>query len=514
MTPRLLKQFEADPLAFIENLRIPSAHGPQTFGVCMAPFQRERFNSIAPALLAVARGEKPAIGRHWLEATKGSSKSSDLACCLLWLLAFAIRPLTCQVGAADADQAAELRKAAQDILRLNPWLADRVEVQNWKLICKDVKDGKRLVQKSNGATCDIVSADVTGSHGARPDVVFLSEAVHITKQEFAENLLDNASKVPNGLVAIETNAGHVGTWQWKWRELARLSDRWIFHQFAEPAPWLDPSEIAEAEKRNSRSRFLRLWWGVWASGVGDALDPADIEAMILTADAHRPEPGQLTGPERYCGYAAGLDLGIKHDHSALVILGRNGLTQRIRLAQCQSWAPGVDGKVDLMAVEEAVYEAWRTFRFGVCGYDPFQCGLLSQRLERRGVPMREVPFAGKNLDRMASTLLEASRSRRIDLYRDELLLRDLRRLSIVEKSFGHKLEAVSDADGHADRAIAFAIALPLAIEVSPMAGQPWGGVINAHDISADRLAGSREVPLAKPAPKYGGHMGNEFCHLN
>src|SRR5262249_8332932 len=118
MDPNKLKHWAADPLAFIESLKIPSAHGPQSFGVCMASFQREWFKAITPALLPIAKGEKPPIGRYWTERTKGGSKDSDIACCLLWLLAFATRRLEAQVGAADADQADELRKAARDILAL------------------------------------------------------------------------------------------------------------------------------------------------------------------------------------------------------------------------------------------------------------------------------------------------------------------------------------------------------------------------------------------------------------
>ena len=102
----------------------------------LAGFQRERFAAIAPALVAVARGEQPPIGRYWWEASKGCSKDSDLAVCILWLLAFSNRPLTAQIGAADQDQADELRKAAKGILHFNPWLAERVRVNVWKIVCE------------------------------------------------------------------------------------------------------------------------------------------------------------------------------------------------------------------------------------------------------------------------------------------------------------------------------------------------------------------------------------------
>jgi hypothetical protein len=276
-----LHEISESPAAFRSVVRIRSAHGEARLSDVIQPFQQARFADLDPALIAVASGGQPQCGRHWWEATKGASKDSDLALMILWLLAFTKRPLSVQVGAADQDQADELRKAAKSILGVNEWLAGVLNVQTTSIVCK-----------RTDSTCEIVAADVAGSHGARPDVLILNELTHIEKQEFAENLADNASKVPWGVVIIATNAGVIDSWQWKWRELARTSDRWTFHKFDQPAPWLDPNEIEEARKRNSVSRFARLWLGQWVSNAGDALDDADIEAALT-----------LTGPMR--GWEAG-----------------------------------------------------------------------------------------------------------------------------------------------------------------------------------------------------------------
>jgi len=93
---------------------------PRTLETEESRFQRDRFAGINPALMAVSREEKPETGRHFWETTKGGSKDSGLAVCLPWLIAFTSRPLSCQVGAAEADQADKLREAAKDIRRLNP----------------------------------------------------------------------------------------------------------------------------------------------------------------------------------------------------------------------------------------------------------------------------------------------------------------------------------------------------------------------------------------------------------
>lgn len=443
-----IRRYRDDPWEFIRDLVIPSAVGEARFGDVMADFQRERFEKLVPDLLSVARGEQPKCGQHWWEATKGASKDSDLAVAMLWLLAFAQRPLLVQVGAADSDQAGEMRKAAADTVHANPWLGKRVEVFKREMVCK-----------ATGARVEILSADVAGSHGARPDVIVINELHAITKQEFAENMADNADKVPHGLRIMATNAGFEGTWQFRWREAARLNpDEWFFHKWDKPAPWLSERKIAAARKRNSASRFARLWGGVWAKGTGDALDEADIEACIVLDGPSEPEPGMW--------YLAALDLGIKHDHAALAILGVKPGAGRIKLALVQSWAPAAGGKVDLIEVEREVLAAHERYGLAWCGYDPFQAELMAQRLGKAGVPMVEVPFVGKTLDLMARELMQAFRNRRIAMYPDQQFVADLFRLRITEKSYGYKLDSASDETGHADRAIAFAIVLPVALEAS------------------------------------------------
>ena len=120
-----------------------------------------------------------------------------------------------------------------------------------------------------------------------------------------------------------------------------------------------------------------------------------------------------------------------------------------------------------MAVERAVLDARQRFRLSGVYYDPTQAALMAQRLSRMGVPTHEVPFVGKNLNEMAWTILQLFASCEIELYRSHFdsssdLVRDLGRLTIVERTFGYKLESARDETGHADLAIALAIALPRA----------------------------------------------------
>ena len=223
-------------------------------------------------------------------------------------------------------------------------------------------------------------------------------------------------------------------------------------------PWLSDAEIEEAERRNSRSRFNRLYWGHWVNQIGDALDDDDIKAAINP----KLQPGFFRNGE-FC--VAGLDLGIKQDHSALVVIAGSLTTLQLRLVWAESWKPSrTTGKVDLMQVERAVLAAQSRFNLTSVGYDPYQAELMAQRLEQQLVPMREWTFTGANLNLMASTLLDVFRSRRLELYNHPALIADLGRLTIEEKSYGHRLSATHTEAGHADLATALAIALPIAVE--------------------------------------------------
>jgi len=450
MTPDDLRVMANDPSVFQRELIIPSGHGPRRFADVMADFQVDRFDAINGSLMSVAKGERPDPQRFWWEATKGASKDSDLAICLLWLLAFSRRPFSCQIGAADRDQANELRKAAKDVLRLNTWLAQRVDIQAWKLTCA-----------ATGAEAEIVPADTTGSHGARPDVLILNELGHIQKREFAENLLDNASKVPQGLVVIATNAGFIGTWQEEWRDTAIESDRWSVHIRDTPAPWIDPAEMKEARRRNSSSRFNRLWRGVWSTGEDGAISADDLDACTSLLG---PDPAYR---DSWFPYVMGIDLGRKWDHSAAVVVGCDSQDEELKMAECRSWAPPRPGQpIDQEEVFEDCSRLVSMFQVSAIAYDPSEGGtMLAQRLAAAAPTgclqpsLIEMPFSSPNCHLMAQALLEAFSQRYIALYEHRELFADLMRLQITERIGGYVLTAKRDDTGHCDRAIALSIAL-------------------------------------------------------
>lgn len=442
-----VRRFASDPLAFAESLVIQSARGKARFGEVMADFQRERFAAIAPALLAVARGEQPPVGRFWWEASKGTSKDGDLAICVLWLLAFSLRVITAQIAAADQDQANELRKAAKGVLYCNPWLEERIRIDKWKIVCE-----------ATSSEAEIIAADIAGSHGARPDFLVLNELSHVAKWEFVENVMDNASKIPNGIVVVATNAGSTEHPSYQWRSIAHASDRWSFHVWDKPAPWLDAKELAEAARRNPPARFARLFHGVWSTGLGDALRKSDVDAALAgnVEALGKAESGWI--------FTGGLDLSVSRDFTTFVVVGKHTLTGRYRVCRCKLWKPSiVGGKIDQQEVEDWIRQADKDYRLAAIGCDPFQAEYLISRLKKDRVKIEARPQSGKALVEQCLMLIEQFTSNNIDVPQAfKALEYDLRHLRVEEKSYGMRLVSDRGPEGHGDSASSLALALCIA----------------------------------------------------
>jgi hypothetical protein len=456
---RLLKAYEkiapTNFMVFTRGLVIASQTGPRRFENCMAQFQRECFEEIAPSLEAVRLGICPEIQRFWIERTKKGSKDADLAVMMMWLVCFPVRPLYMQVGAADRSQAGIVRDRMSHLLEHNKWLNDHVEI-----IGNEIRSKLKMASGKPMALIDIRSSDVAGAHGGTPDVLIINELSHITKWEFAENLMSNAAGVSQGLVIIATNAGYRGTKAEVWRNNALASSDWGVHILARPAPWHSQRALRDEKQRETRSRYRRLWWGIWASGKGDAIDEDAINrAFSLTGPTVLPEDGWI--------YLQGIDLGISHDHAGTVVLGVNLNQQRMKVVFFKAWEPKLEtGEVDLISVERDCVMVARIYNPLVVLYDPAQAVLMAQRMRLAGISMKEWPFTPKNWTLMATGFLQVFKENKVECY-DDLegrLRRDFGKFSIVEKSYGYRLEAVSDEFGHADVGTAFVICVPAALE--------------------------------------------------
>jgi phage terminase large subunit-like protein len=446
-----LRAYARDPAAFRADLRIDTGAGePVRFGDVAETWQRADFTALDHAWrrLAGHRVDAP-VTRAYLERGRGHSKTSDLAVMVTWALAFSPRRLTGVAGAADLDQSRLLRDAIDRLIDANPWLRQLLDVQRYAV--ENPRTKSRL---------EILSADAASSYGHLVDFVVCDELCHWPRPDLWYSLFSASAKTAGCVLCIISNAGTgAGTsWQWHVREGARTGPGWHFHSLDGPqASWISPQTLAEQRRMLPAVAFARLWLNRWSTGAGDTLDPSDIDAAL----SHGID--QLEAPEAGYAYAAGLDLGLRHDAAAFVIVGRHVATGRYRLARVWGWRPSAVRAVDLADVETAIIDAHRAFRFGVGFADPWQGDYLVSRLRAAGVPFELHPFSEPNLDAMARHFVNQFTERNVWLFDHPFLTAELGQTGILEKTSGKlRLEWPRSEHGHGDHATAFALALAAA----------------------------------------------------
>jgi hypothetical protein len=453
-----------DPAEYRKVLRIDTGKGIELLGKVMEPWQRRDFEAMDSAWQCVAYpdftpAEQPPR-RAYLERPRGHSKTNDIAVMVSWVLASSEHQINGDAIAADREQARLLKRAIDRICRFNPWVGCKLKITRNRVENVDTK-----------SVMTILSSDSSTVYGTTPDFIVADELTHWPSEEMWSAIFSASAKRPRSVMVVIANAGagqgkpdgEGGSWQWRVREGARLSPRWYFHWLDGPqASWITEDDLTEQRSFLPPKAFRRLWMNQWTTEGGDALDAADIEAACrLLRHQEGPYPGWI--------YGCAFDLSTKHHHSAFVMLGTLPGTGRVTLARIRSWkASESGGTVDLQAVEADIVEDIKGFGPAFCAFDPSQAVLLAQRLERQtGCSMIERAFIGKEPDKMARDLLTAFRTRRIDIWRHEELLYDLRQLSIIERKWGMKIEAPSDRQhGHADRAIALLMCLGPMLEFS------------------------------------------------
>jgi phage terminase large subunit-like protein len=451
--PPKIARFSKSPAAFRESLLIDADGGPRLFQP--DDWQRRDFESLDGGWRrCVGQQVEYGLSRAYLERPRGHSKTTDEALMGLWAVVFAPGQITGVVAAGDRDQARLIRDAIARLVRANGWLSEILDIQ-----------AHRVANTATGSSLEILSSDADTSYGLTPDFVLIDELVHWANRDLWDSLISAAAKRQGCMVVVISNAGRGmgSSWQWEVREACRQSPEWYFSRLDGPvASWIvsDPRRLDEQRRLLPPKVYARLWLNEWQVEAGDALDGRDIQASIRLGGPKLHAPIDFNMPT-----LAALDIGLKNDRSALVVVQLDVLRQHINLVWCQAWSPLTrGGQVNLDDVERALVDVQGRYAPLLVAFDPWQCQHLAQRVRGKGVNMREFIFSAANCNHMAHSLLQVFRNGQISLYSDEALLRDLQRLLIEERSNGtYRLTAVRDREGHADRAMALAMLLPFAV---------------------------------------------------
>lgn len=490
MTPKTLRDLQASPAQFRRSIAIDTDDGPRVFADGFEDWQETDFAAIDNALYSVSINQPVSDSQyqHWIERPRGHSKTSDIALCVAWLLAFTDIPFYGIVCASDKDQAALVRQAVKRLCDMNGWLSDRINPQADKLKAK--RNGKSV-----DPTIEIISADVGSSFGATPHLIIADEICHWPAgrgKDLWDSLVSSSAKRARCLFVCITNAGTIGSWQWLAREAIREAG-WRFSSLDGPkASWITPDRLAQQRRLLiNQTSFNRLWLNQWQSTADDGLDASDLDHAINLREAYNANEWAT---------CAGLDIGITRDASSLVILAKHvgrysstpaprqplptwmeasidlGLMDaptlpapeisytagsgKLRHVETRTWTPQNGKPLDLASMEAEIIELLKANKVKRLALDPWQAVYMAQRLRREGIVCEEVNFTAANCNSMATGLVDSLRNRTLSLAgAPPDIVQDLREIRIVEKTNGAKLESPRNSRGHGDRATGLVLAM-------------------------------------------------------
>ncbi len=464
-------------------------------------WQWERAMRSAGALdhLAGIRSEYDGVKSFWNGYHKGSDKTHDNAREICWLLGWSRTRLNLYVCGGSEDQAALIVEAMKGICLDNPWVAERVRVTDL------------TARGNNGSELTVLSMNAYTSQGVFPDYIVASEITHWLYDEgrtFWDFVLSSVNKRPGCVLKVETNAGHVGSWQWDERNRIQQSKFWSFFEapVGKPLPqWMNQEKIDDDSKGMEPGERDRLYKNRW-------IDPGEEHGYLTLAEAEACvdlSRGERTQGRKGELYYIAVDYGGVTDRCALAVLHPVKGTDRIEIDRLDCWQGShsnpvqiSQGITDGRSVEEWIDVALINFPGATLIFDPYQMESLAQKYERRGRRVKRFEYrGGKSNYEMAQLLKNCVQNRKLSWSReaglltgaeDDTFAKELARLVKRPMSYGYRFD--HEAGRHDDRSTTIGSALVHIIPEMPGLG---GGPQVVNKAEGDFMQRASGYPTVK-----------------
>jgi phage terminase large subunit-like protein len=134
----------------------------------------------------------------------------------------------------------------------------------------------------------------------------------------------------------------------------------------------------------------------------------------------------------------GVDASVKHDSTAVVAVTMQD--QRVRLVTHRIFQPSPSEPLDFeVAIEETLIDLCGRFAVHKILFDPYQMQASAQRLQKKGLPIREFPQTSPNLTIASQNLYELIEGRNLILYPDAAMRLSASRAIAIETSRGWRI---------------------------------------------------------------------------
>jgi len=474
-----LATWRGDPVAFIRDVLIdPESGRPFELYAEEIRFLREAFRLTPDGRMVHT------------ELCFSAGKKSGKTALAAMIVVYTAVVLAGQSGeiyclANDQEQSnSRVFRAVDQIIEASPMLRGSVDVT-----------ANRIVFRSTGTFVAAVANDYAGFSGANPTLNVYDESAYFVS-EGSRRLWDEGVPSPARRISFRLSVSTAG-FDGEPTPLRDLYDRamkdgveiapdlrvdgnylcyWT-HEMR--APWQTVAWVEEMRRTMRPSQFKRLIRNEWVNSESTFIELAQWDSCV--------DPGisPLLGKSGLPIWA-GLDLGLKHDSTALIACAWDG--DRVRIVSHQIFVPTAGETLDVEQTAEAAVLSLRSrFALQSVYFDPWQGISLGQRLTRAGVRMVEWAQSLPNLSLMAGNLLEIIRRRQLLTYESEELRAAVSKTVAIESSRGWRLGKAKQSD-RVDPVIALAMAALACVQ----AGAPQ------H---------MEFIPVPRSAPSTGGISG-------
>jgi len=298
----------------------------------------------------------------------------------------------------------------------------------------------------HSATIASLANDYAGSAGANPTISVFDELWGYTS-ESSRRLWDEMVPPPTRKVTCRltvTYAGFSGE-SVLLEELYRrgmsqpevapnlhAGDGILLAWHHEPiAPWQTPQWLDEMRRSLRPNQFLRMIENRFVTSESSFVEMIKWDMCVDTDVSPIISDKELV-------VFIGVDASVKHDSTAIVAITL--IDQRVRLVTHKIFQPSPTEPLDFeTAIEDTPIEFCSRFAVRKILFDPYQMQASAQRLQKRGLPIREFPQTSPNLTVASQNLYELIESRNLILYPDAAMRLSASRAIAIETSRGWRI---------------------------------------------------------------------------
>jgi phage terminase large subunit-like protein len=298
-----------------------------------------------------------------------------------------------------------------------------------------------------GATIATIANDYTGAAGANPVISCFDELWGFTSEN-SRRLWDEMIPPPTRKITCRLTTTYAG-FQNESVLLEELHKRGMAQPEVAPslhagdgillawhhdpiAPWQTEAWLAEMRRSLRPNQFLRMIENRFVTSESSFVDMAKWDACVdPTLTPVFADKNLLVD--------IGVDASTKHDSTAIVAVTPLS-DKRVRVVTHRIFQPTPDEPLDFEAtVEATLIDLCNRFAVRAIRFDPYQMQAVAQRLQKRGLPVREFPQTVPNLTIASQGLWELIESRGLILYPDAAMRLAASRAIAIESPRGWRI---------------------------------------------------------------------------